>query len=74
MINEMASEKAAMHRLDGALTWQGFRELLPISLFVVFGATFGLEATQAGLSNASIIIMSALVFAGAAVIFNNCCD
>ncbi len=67
MANEMPSDEAALHRLDGALTWQGFRELVPISLFViVFGAAFGLAATQAGLSDASIVIMSTLVFAGAA--------
>ncbi|MGM0700842.1 MAG: AzlC family ABC transporter permease [Pseudomonadota bacterium] len=62
----MAKEEAALHRLDGALVWEGFKELLPISLFViVFGAAFGLAATQAGLNDASIIAMSALVFAGA---------
>lgn len=67
MANEMASVEAVLHRLDRALMWQGFRELLPISLFViVFGAAFGLAATQAGLSDASIVIMSTLVFAGAA--------
>jgi len=67
MADEMASNEAALHRLDRTLTWQGFRELLPISLFViVFGAAFGLAATQAGLSDASIVIMSTLVFAGAA--------
>ena len=51
--------------LDGQLIWQGFKQLLPISLFVVvFGVAFGLAATQSGLDNASILIMSGFVFAG----------
>lgn len=67
MSNEVASDEAALHRLDGALAWHGFKQLVPISLFViVFGAAFGLAATQAGLGDASTVIMSTLVFAGAA--------
>lgn len=63
----MAKEEAALHQFDGALVWAGFKELVPISTFViVFGAAFGLSATQAGLSDSSIVIMSTLVFAGAA--------
>ena len=47
--------------------WRGFRQLLPISLFVaVFGMAFGLAATQSGLSGSAIVLMSTLVFAGAA--------
>ncbi|MEI2414552.1 AzlC family ABC transporter permease [Orrella sp. JC864] len=54
------------HRLDGRLVWAGFRQLAPLSAFVVvFGAAFGLAAIQAGLDDASIVVMSALVFAGA---------
>ncbi|MGK0547629.1 AzlC family ABC transporter permease [Halomonas cupida] len=65
MVNEMTTHEVALHRLDGELAWQGFLQLLPISLFViVFGAAFGLAATQAGLNDTSIIAMSALVFAG----------
>ncbi|MFT0532396.1 AzlC family ABC transporter permease [Castellaniella hirudinis] len=46
--------------------WLGFKQLLPISLFViVFGLAFGLAATQSGLDGVSTVIMSALVFAGA---------
>lgn len=45
---------------------QGFIKLLPISLFVlVFGAAFGLAAVQMGLDQASSLLMSATVFAGA---------
>nr|WP_283950243.1 AzlC family ABC transporter permease [Pseudomonas piscis] len=45
----------------------GFRRLLPISLFVmIFGAAFGLAAVQAGLDRSTIVLMSTLVFAGAA--------
>lgn len=66
MVEEVASDEAALHRLDGALVWQGFKELLPISLFVtVFGVAFGLAATQAGLSDTASVLMSLLVFAGA---------
>ncbi|MHC8381292.1 AzlC family ABC transporter permease [Pseudomonas sp. LB3P14] len=47
--------------------YRGFRQLLPISVFVlIFGAAFGLAAAQSGLDKSSIITMSALVFAGAA--------
>jgi len=46
--------------------WQGFKQLLPISLFVVvFGGAFGLAATQTGLDGTSALLMSVLVFAGA---------
>lgn len=46
--------------------WGGFKQLLPISLFVVvFGVAFGLAAAQTGLDGASTMLMSALVFAGA---------
>ncbi|MCW2270750.1 Inner membrane protein YgaZ [compost metagenome] len=62
----MSVEKSAV-----ALNWQevgqGFKQLLPISLFVVvFGVAFGLAAAQRGLDDASTVLMSALVFAGAA--------
>ncbi|WP_256583966.1 AzlC family ABC transporter permease [Pseudomonas sp. SDI] len=46
--------------------WGGFKQLLPISMFViVFGVAFGLAAAQTGLDGASILLMSSLVFAGA---------
>ena len=48
------------------MIWEGFVKLLPISLFVaIFGAAFGLAASQMGLSESVIVIMSTLVFAGA---------
>ncbi|WP_116474081.1 AzlC family ABC transporter permease [Zobellella maritima] len=57
---------AALARLEPADTWLGFKHLLPLSLFVaVFGLAFGLAATQVGLEDDAIILMSTLVFAGA---------
>ncbi|MDD0976607.1 AzlC family ABC transporter permease [Pseudomonas fontis] len=44
----------------------GFKQLLPISVFVlIFAVAFGLAAAQKGLDGASILLMSTLVFAGA---------
>ncbi len=55
-----------LSQLDSRLVWQGFKQLAPIAMFViVFGAAFGLAATQAGLTDGMSISMSALVFAGA---------
>lgn len=55
------------HHLDRTLIWIGFRQLIPIALFVaVFGAAFGLAAVQAGLRDSTIIVMSTAMFAGAA--------
>lgn len=52
--------------LDWREVWGGFRQLLPISLFVVaFGVAFGLAGAQSGLGDGSTVLMSALVFAGA---------
>ena len=46
--------------------YSGFKQLIPLSLFVVvFGLAFGLAATQVGLDNGMILAMSASVFAGA---------
>ncbi|MEC8011178.1 MAG: AzlC family ABC transporter permease [Pseudomonadota bacterium] len=62
----MASAGFQLHHLDKRLVWSGFKDLIPISLFViVFGAAFGLAGMQAGLSDSSIIAMSTFVFAGA---------
>lgn len=53
--------------LSRPLVWAGFREMLPIALFVlVFGAAFGLAATQQGLGTTWTVLMSSAVFAGAA--------
>ncbi|MEH6813143.1 MAG: AzlC family ABC transporter permease [Motiliproteus sp.] len=55
-----------LHALNRHNVWAGFKQLVPLSLFVVvFGVAFGLAAAQAGLNNPSIIAMSTLVFAGA---------
>ncbi|MCL5043519.1 MAG: AzlC family ABC transporter permease [Gammaproteobacteria bacterium] len=62
----MNRHEQELSRLDRRLIWQGFMQLAPISMFVIiFGAAFGLAATQAGLSDAMSVSMSALVFAGA---------
>ena len=62
----MAIIDTELHQLNSRLVWTGFEQLVPISVFVIaFGAAFGLAATQAGLSESSIVVMSTLVFAGA---------
>lgn len=62
----MARADAELHELSRREVWAGFKQLMPISIFVVvFGLAFGLAATQAGLDDSSIMLMSGLVFAGA---------
>lgn len=62
----MSNVDTNLHELKRDNVWVGFKQLVPISLFViVFGVAFGLAATQSGLDNPSIVIMSTLVFAGA---------
>lgn len=62
----MASPRPELHQFDRQLVWDGFKQLVPISLFVVaFGIAFGLAATQTGLSEPLTVAMSTLVFAGA---------
>lgn len=62
--NQSEQQLAALSR---ALVWDGFVLMLPISAFVlVFGMAFGLAASQIGLSLRDNVVMSALVFAGAA--------
>lgn len=54
-------------RLEMPWIQQGFIRLIPISLFVfVFGAAFGLAASQKGLTESVAVWMSTFVFAGAA--------
>lgn len=54
------------HELTRQTVWAGFKQLVPLSIFVIaFGAAFGLAAMQRGLEPASIVLMSTLVFAGA---------
>ncbi|HDZ54958.1 MAG TPA: branched-chain amino acid ABC transporter permease [Pseudomonas xinjiangensis] len=62
----MSSVDTKLTKLNWDSVWGGFRQLLPISMFVVvFGVAFGLAAAQSGLDSSSIVIMSTLVFAGA---------
>ena len=62
----MSNVDPDIYSLSYSLVWSGFKSLLPISSFVViFGAAFGLAATQTGLDNSSIMLMSSFVFAGA---------
>lgn len=62
----MSNVDPNIYSLSYSQVWSGFKSLLPISSFVViFGAAFGLAATQTGLDNSSIMLMSSLVFAGA---------
>ena len=62
----MSTVEKHLSRLEWSDVWAGFKQLLPISLFVVvFGVAFGLAAVQTGLGDGSIMLMSTLVFAGA---------
>lgn len=62
----MSNVDPDVYSLSYSQVWSGFKSLLPISSFVViFGAAFGLAATQTGLENSSIMLMSSFVFAGA---------
>ncbi|MBR9829479.1 MAG: branched-chain amino acid ABC transporter permease [Oceanospirillales bacterium] len=62
----MSGVKTELHQLNTRLVWQGFKQLVPIAVFVIaFGIAFGLAATQAELSGSMIVVMSTLVFAGA---------
>ncbi|MGB3275279.1 MAG: AzlC family ABC transporter permease [Castellaniella sp.] len=62
----MTNTPVTAYRLDRRDVWLGFKQLLPISLFVViFGLAFGLAAVQSGLDGISIVLASALVFGGA---------
>ena len=63
----MTNTPLIAHDFDRQGIWLGFKQLLPISLFVVvFGLAFGLAASQSGLGNTATVLMSTLVFAGAA--------
>ena len=63
----MVSVDKASCELTFGEVWGGFRQLLPISFFVVvFGVSFGLAAVKTGQGDGSLLLMSTLVFAGAA--------
>lgn len=62
----LSSSDKSVVELNWAEVGDGFKQLLPISMFVVvFGVAFGLAAAQTGLDNSASLLMSALVFAGA---------
>ncbi|WP_339477071.1 MULTISPECIES: AzlC family ABC transporter permease [unclassified Pseudomonas] len=62
----MSNVEPHLHALTLNHIYDGFKQLIPISLFVVvFGVAFGLAAAQTGLSDTSAVLMSTLVFAGA---------
>ncbi|MEF3110441.1 AzlC family ABC transporter permease [Raoultella sp. WB_B2P2-3] len=62
---EMTKKNPDLYLLSRSSICSGFRQLVPISLFVaVFGAAFGLAASQEGLSHLTATMMSLLVFAG----------
>ena len=64
IMSDNATKRYEITRID---IWKGFKQLLPISSFVViFGLAFGLAAISSGLDNTSTVLMSALAFAGAA--------
>lgn len=54
-------------QLDTQGTLWGFKRMVPLSLFVIaFGLAFGVAAIQRGLTGFEALLMSGLVFAGAA--------
>ena len=62
----MSGTGSNLCELNRQLVWTGFKQLVPISFFVIlFGAAFGLAATQSGLDEGLTAGMSTLVFAGA---------
>lgn len=62
----MSGTGSNLCELNRQLVWMGFKQLVPISFFVIlFGAAFGLAATQSGLDEGLTAAMSTLVFAGA---------
>lgn len=61
----MTYHEPDLSQLSHSLIWAGFRRLIPVSLFVaVFGAAFGLAASQKGMGHITATMMSFLVFAG----------
>jgi len=62
---DTSGDDVILHQFDRALVWDGFKQLVPLSIFVIaFGAAFGLAAAQAGVDGNMAIAMSTLVFAG----------
>lgn len=62
----MLDTDTELHEFDRRDVWDGFKQLVPIAMFVIaFGVAFGLAATQTGLDPSLSVLMSTLVFAGA---------
>ncbi|WP_193073163.1 AzlC family ABC transporter permease [Pseudomonas sp. FME51] len=62
----MPDSTVNLHEFNRQDIWEGFKQLVPIAIFVIaFGAAFGLAATQTDLSPSLSMFMSTLVFAGA---------
>lgn len=62
----MSDTGTNVHEFNRQIVWTGFKQLVPISVFVIaFGAAFGLAATQSGMDESIIIFMSTMVFASA---------
>ncbi len=54
-------------KLERIALKDGFTSIFPLALFIIaFGAAFGLAAFEQGLNQTSTVLMSVLVFAGAA--------
>lgn len=61
----MTYQQPDLSQLNHSLIWSGFQQLIPVSLFVaIFGAAFGLAASQTGMDHTTATSMSWLVFAG----------
>ncbi|MBW7984416.1 AzlC family ABC transporter permease [Enterobacillus tribolii] len=64
-MSQITDNAPNLSQLNHSLIWSGFRQLIPVSIFVaVFGAAFGLAASQKGLGQLPATMMSMLVFAG----------
>ncbi|WP_051353538.1 AzlC family ABC transporter permease [Acinetobacter nectaris] len=62
----MSENQQNIYRLSASDTLFGFKQLLPISIFVaIFGGAFGLAASQTNIDHTATVLMSASVFAGA---------
>lgn len=61
----MTYHEPNLSQLTHSHIWAGFRQLIPVSLFVAaFGTAFGLAASQKGLDQMTATMLSLLVFAG----------
>lgn len=64
-MSRITHNNSNLSQLNHTLIWSGFRQLIPVSIFVsIFGAAFGLAAAQEGIGHLTATMMSLLVFAG----------